>query len=291
MKLALVGVALAVLSSPHVVARIETGSSPGGATAAYGAVWVANDGSGTLARIDPKTNRVTRRLKLRPGLFSVTHGFGALWAVNYKAGTLGRVDARSGRVRSVRVGGVPFDVAAAFGRVWVTAWETGKLVEVDPRSLRVVRRIAIGPRPTGLHVAGGGLWVGFGRSATEIARLDPSNGKVERVPVGVRAPSWFVSGAPGLWIQAADNVLVHVENGRVVDRLTFGRTLAQGALAPDGTLWIPDKEQSLVYRVDPKTARVLGSFAAGPGAFLALRAYGSMWVTSYAGADVWRFKP
>ena len=235
-KLALVGVALAVLASPHVVARIETGSSPGGATAAYGAVWVANDGSGTLARIDPKTNRVTRRLHLKPGLFSVTHGFGALWAVNYKTGTLARVDPRSGRVRSVRVGGVPFDVAAAFGRVWVTAWEAGKLVEVDPRSLRVVRRIAIGPRPTGLHVAGGGLWVGFGRSATEIARLDPTSGKVERVEVGVRAPSWFVSGASGLWIQAADNVLVHVENGHVADRLTFGRTLAQGALAPDGTL-------------------------------------------------------
>ena len=289
MKLALVGVALAALSSPHVVARIETGSSPGGATAAYGAVWVANDGSGTLARIDPKTNRVTRRLKLRPGLFSVTHGFGALWAVNYKTGTLARVDPRSGRVGSVRVGGVPFDVAAAFGRVWVTAWEAGKLVEVDPRSLRVVRRITIGPRPTGLHVSGGGLWVGFGRSATEIARLEPTNGKVERVPVGVRAPSWFVAGARGLWIQAADNVLVHVENGHVVDRLTFGRTLAQGAVAPDGTLWIPDKEQSLVYRVDPKTARVLGSFPAGPGAFLALRAYGSMWVTSYAGADVWRY--
>ena len=46
----------------------------------------------------------------------------------------------------------------------------------------------------------------------------------------------------------------------------------------------------LVYRVDAKTARVLGSFPAGPGAFLALRGYGSMWVTSYAGADVWRFK-
>jgi streptogramin lyase len=291
MRLALVGVALAALSSPQVVARIETGSSPGGATAAYGAVWVANDGSGTLARIDPKTNRVTRRLQLKPGLFSVTHGFGALWTVNYKTGTLARVDPRSGRVRSVRVGGVPFDVAAAFGRVWVTAWEAGKLVEVEPRSLRVVRRIAIGARPTGLHVAGGGLWIGFGRSATQIAHLDPSSGKVERVEVGVRAPSWFVSGASGLWIQAADNVLVHVEKGKTVDRLTFGRTLAQGALAPDGTLWIPDKEQSLVYRVDPKTARVLGSFPAGPGAFLALRAYGSMWVTSYAGADVWRFKP
>ena len=278
-------------SSPPVTARVATGEHPCGVASGFGAVWVANDGSGTLARIDPKTNRVTRRLQLKPGLFSVTHGFGALWTVNYKTGTLARVDPRSGRVRSVRVGGVPFDVAAAFGRVWVTAWEAGKLVEVEPRSLRVVRRIAIGARPTGLHVAGGGLWIGFGRSATEIARLNPASGKIERVEVGVRAPSWFVSGASGLWIQAADNVLVHVENGKTVDRLTFGRTLAQGALAPDGTLWIPDKEQSLVYRVDPKTARVLGSFPAGPGAFLALRAYGSMWVTSYAGADVWRFKP
>jgi streptogramin lyase len=291
MKLALVGVALATLGSPQVLARIETGSSPGGATAAYGAVWVANDGSGTLARIDPATNRVTRRLKLRPGLFSLTHGFGALWAVNYKTSTLARVDPRTGRVRSVRVGGVPFDVAAAFGRVWVTAWEAGRLVEVEPTTMRIVRRIAIGPRPTGLHVAGRGLWVGFGRSATAIARFDPKNGNVERVPVGVRAPSWFVAGARGLWIQAADNVLVHVEDGHVVDRLTFGRTLAQGALASDGTLWIPDKEQSLVYRVDPGTARVLGSFAAGPGAFLAVRAYGSMWVASYAGKDVWRFRP
>ena len=291
MKLALLGATVAALASPHVVARIETGSSPGGATAAFGAVWVANDRSGTLARIDPATNRVTRRLRLRPGLFSVTHGFGAVWVVNYETGTLARVDPRSGRVRSVRVGGVPFDVAAAFGRVWVTAWEAGRLVEVDPSTLRVVRRIAIGPRPTGLHVAGGGLWVGFGRSATAIARFEPKSRKVERVPVGVRAPSWFVAGTNGLWIQAADNVLVHVEGGHVVDRLTFGRTLAQGALAADGTLWIPDKEQNVVYRVDPGTARVLGSFAAGPGAFLALRAYGSMWVTSYAGADVWRFKP
>ena len=195
-KLALLGVALVTLgSSPHLVARIPTGDSPGGATAAYGAVWVANDSSGTLARIDPATNHVTRRLKLRPGLFSVTHGFGALWVVNYKTGVLSRVDPRSGRVRSVRVDAVPFDVAAAFGRVWVTAWEAGKLVEVDPSSLRVVRRIAIGRRPTGLHVAGGALWVGFGRSATEIARFDPTTGKAERVPVGVRAPSWFVSGA------------------------------------------------------------------------------------------------
>ena len=79
-KLALIGVLAlaAAASSPTVAARIETGSSPGGMVSAFGAVWVANDRSGTLARVDPATNRVTRRIRLAPGLFSVTGGFRAV---------------------------------------------------------------------------------------------------------------------------------------------------------------------------------------------------------------------
>jgi virginiamycin B lyase len=217
-------------SSPHVVARVQTGTSPAGAVSAFGAVWVANDRSGTLARLDPATN---------------------------------------------------------------TTWGGGRLVKVEPRSLRVVRRLRVGPRPSGLRAARGAVWVGFGRSATSIGRVDPGTGTIERVPVGVRTPTGFVTGTRDLWVKAADNVLVRVEPStrRVVARLSFGGTLSKGTAAADGTLWVPDKEQSVVYRVDPAGARVVGSFAAGPGAFVALRAAGSMWVTSYAGNDVWRFEP
>jgi len=151
-KLAAIGLVLVVAGvSPPVVARIQTGASPGGAVSAFGAVWVANDGAGTVVRIDPGTNRVTRSVKLRPGLFSVARGFGAVWAVNYKRDSLTRVDPASGRTRSVRVGASPFDVLCAFGRVWVTSWEAGLLTELEPRTLRVVRRIEVGPRPTGLR--------------------------------------------------------------------------------------------------------------------------------------------
>ena len=280
-------------SSPHVVARVKTGTSPAGAVSAFGAVWVANDRSGTLARIDPATNRVTRRVRLKPGLFSLTRGFGALWVLNYARNSLARVDPKTGRVSTVRVGSAPDDVLAAFGRVWVTAWGSARLVEVEPRSLRVVRRLRVGPRPSGLRAARGAVWVGFGRSATSIGRVDPGTGTIERVPVGVHAPAWFVTGTRDLWVKAADNVLVRLDPStrRVVARLSFGGTLGKGTAAADGTLWVPDKEQSVVYRVDPAGARVVGSFAAGPGAFVALRAAGSMWVTSYAGNDVWRFEP
>ena len=294
-KLALLAVACVAVagSSPQPVARVRTGDFPAGMTMAHHAVWVANDGAGTIARVDPQTNRVTRRLRLRPGLISLTHGFGALWVVNYRTGLLTRVDPSTFRARAVRVGAIPFHVLAAYGRVWVTAWEAGTFVEVDPRALKVVRRTRIGPRPAGLRAAAGGVWVGFGRSATAVARVDPRTHRVERVPVGVRAPTRFVAGTRDLWIQAADNVVIRLDprTRKVRARLSFGGTLGHGAVAADGAIWMPDKELNVVHRVDAKTSSVVDSFPGGSGPFFALRAFGSTWVANYAGDDVWRYRP
>jgi streptogramin lyase len=194
-------------------------------------------------------------------------------------------------VRRVSVGAGPFDVLAAFGRIWVTAWEDGKLAVVNPRTLEIVSRIDVGPRPMGLIARNEAVWVGFGRDATSIARVNPATRDVNEIDVGARAPGWFVAGARGLWIQANDGELLHVDpvTQRVLAKIRVGRTLAQGAAASDGTLWVPDKEQNVVYRIDATRQRVLDSFQAGPGAYVVMRAYGSMWVTSYAGNDVWRF--
>ena len=156
--------------------------------------------------------------------------------------------------------------------------------------MRVVKRIRTGAKPTGLRVAGGAIWVGFG-AGTVIGRVDPETSKIVRVPVGVQAPAVFTAGTRDLWIKAGTNVAVRLDPATrtVTAKLSFGRTLSGGALAPDGTIWVPDKEQDVIYRVDPKPAAVMDSFAVGRGAFSALRAYGSMWVTNYAGSDVWRF--
>ena len=298
MRLILVASVAAVLSlaatggtPPKVVATITTGSAPCGAVAAFGSVWVAND-SGLLVRINPRTNRVTQRVRVGPGSCSLTAAFGSLWIANYKRGLI-RVLPRSGRVRRISAGASPFDVLAAFDRIWVTAWEDGELAVVNPHTLKVVSRIDIGPRPVGLIARNDAVWVGFGRDATSIARVEPATGRVQRIEVADRAPGWFVGGARGLWIQANGGNLLHIDpvTHRVLAKLHVGRTLGQGATARDGTIWMPDKEQSVVYRIDPEHERVLDSFRAGPGAYVVLRAYGSMWVTSYAGNDVWRFSP
>ena len=280
-----------VLAAPQPVARIATGAHPCGAVAAGGAVWVANDGSGTLARIDPRTNRVTRRISVGRGVCEVTAGFGAVWVSSYRTGALVRVDLRTHRVRRIRVGASPFDVVVAARRVWVTLWGAGTLAEVDPVEARVVRRIAVGAYPTGLLFHGGSLWVGFGREATDVARVDPASGKVIRVLVGVKAPSHFLATTSAIWIVNDGDTIVRFDpkTGAVLGTTHLGRTLVQPASAPDGTIWVPDKEIDRIFRVDPTTGTVVDSFPGSDGAFTALRSFGSMWVTGYAGADVWRF--
>jgi streptogramin lyase len=290
LTVAFVSLAAGGSQQPALLATITTGHAPCGAVSAFGSVWVANDG-GTLVRIDPKTNRVIRRIRVGAGACSLAASDNALWIANYKRGLI-RVTPRA-RVKRISVGSIPFDVLVAYKRIWVTAWGGGQLAVVDPQTLQVIRRVDVGPRPVGLIASNGTVWVGFGREATAIARVNPQTFRVDRMDVGVRAPGWFVAGTKDLWIQANDGDLVHLDpvGLRVLAHLHVGRTLAQGAAAPDGTIWMPDKEQGVVYRIDPGRQRVLSSFPAGPGAYAALRAYGSMWVTSYAGSDVRRFRP
>jgi DNA-binding beta-propeller fold protein YncE len=279
-------------SQPQVLARIATGKAPCESAALAGAVWVANDGAGTLARIDPRNNRVTAQIGVRRGACAVAAGAGAVWVANYRTGLLLRVDPSTRRVRRVAVGGAPFDVVVAGGRVWTTGFGDGTLVETDADTLRVTRRIKLGGFTTGLIAAGGVIWVGLGRAATQVVRVDPASGAVRRVDVGVRAPTHFVTTGAGIWVANDGDLLALLDarDGRVLRVRHVGRTLVQPALGPDGTLWVPDKELDMIFRVDPATGALVGSFPAGDGAFQASRAFRSMWVTSYAGADVWRFR-
>ena len=296
MRLILVASVAAVLSlaasggaPPKVVATITTGGAPCGAVAALGSVWVAND-SGLLVRINPQTNRVSKRIRVGAGSCSLTAAFGSLWIANYKRGLIS-VLPRSGRVRRISVGAMPFDVLAAFDRIWVTAWEDGKLAVVNPRTLKVVsphrRRATAGGPDRAKRRRLGRL-----RPGCDGDRARQPGDRPRRTRRCRRSSSRMVRRGyprpldPGKRRRPA---ALDPVTQRVLARMQVGRTLGQGATARDGTIWLPDKEQSVVYRIDPERERVLDSFPAGPGAYFVLRAFGSMWVASYAGDDVWRF--
>jgi hypothetical protein len=54
-------------------------------------------------------------------------------------------------------------------------------------------------------------------------------------------------------------------------------------------VWVADKERNTLTKIDPMTDEVVRVVDAGPGAYTVRAAFGSLWVTSYAGSDVWQF--
>jgi YVTN family beta-propeller protein len=137
---------------------VPTGGNPIGIIAAGGAVW-AGLGTGQVARIDPRTAKVTDRLDTGAGAGWTAASGDDLWVMNGSAGTVSHIDARTGAVlRTVRVGPNPLDGDAADGVVWVPL-KDGTLVRLDARTDGVTGRWTSGVAdPFVVDVDHGQLW-------------------------------------------------------------------------------------------------------------------------------------
>ena len=121
----------------HVTARGRRGQRvPVTATTlddvAYGdgAVWALDRPDGTLWRIDPGPQPVSRTIPVGVGASSVAYGAGSVWVANGLDGTVLRIDPASNQVvQTVPVGGVPRSIAVGENAVWVAVSGPGALRE------------------------------------------------------------------------------------------------------------------------------------------------------------------
>jgi YVTN family beta-propeller protein len=203
------------LATGRTVATITVRRAPLDVAATPGAVWVTNSGGGgdSVARIDPKTNRLAGR-PVRTGASpqSLVVGGGSLWVGNHDARTVTRIDAESGKVvADIPVPSEPHRVAYGAGAAWVGNWHDSSVSRIDPETNRVVGSpIPIGFRAGNLAVGAGGVWVTSDyRSDGEpqdvvVVRIDPqTNRAVETIAVGGH-PIDVAATAGAVWVSVAN---------------------------------------------------------------------------------------
>lgn len=292
-SLALVGMGLAGSPpSPSETHVVVAGTAPCGAAGRGTTLWVGVYAPGRLIAVDAATGRVLRSIRVGPWACRVAVDAHAAWVALDRPGKVVRVDLRSGRRRAVAVGAGAFDVLLAAGSVWAASFETGTVVRIDPTTAKLERVFEVGGNPAGLAYCGGRVWVGHGRTASWVTSIDPRTLRVRRLRVGAVAPRRPQCVRGAVWVATPDSVVrLDADGGRVLTRLHIGETLADVAAAPDGLVWVTDKEHSVVHRVDAAGNKVVDTFAAGPGAFALARTGDTMWVTSFAGSDVRGYSP
>ena len=133
--------------------------------------------AGSIWRIDPSTNRIVDRIRLRRSAGHVAFGFGSLWATAATAHLL-RIDPRTHRVlarlRTSTGGPINYDyLTIGENAVWVVNnIIDAVLVSVDPATNHQTTTITLPDGPQGIASGLGSVWVSMFASA-KVLRFSP----------------------------------------------------------------------------------------------------------------------
>jgi hypothetical protein len=220
--------------------------------AGFGAIWGVDVFGDRLLEIDPRTNRVTRVVRVGEMPSGVEVGLGLVWVTSQLGSTVSGVDPRTGRVvKLVRFGYGelwPGGLAVTKAGVWVITGAGNELTLVNVRRRAVARRIAVKGART-LAVVGRSLWVGVAREEA-LLRVD-ARGVARLRASGYRADGYGPVLGGGRRLLLATGRLVAVvdpHDGSIRPVLRLPDRHRVSAAAFDGDVWVADERAAALVR-------------------------------------------
>jgi YVTN family beta-propeller protein len=295
------------LGSKEIVSTTPFGQDLSDIAVGAGSVWAASLGSGTVARIEPASGRVAETISVAgagSGPSGIAVSAGRLWIVN------GGDD----RVRLYRVGAGQFstvepslparpgcacggdDIAAVASGPWL--WTLSRPHDAVERFTAEqvtaeVTPFGAGSYPTAVGIGEGAVWVATAGAKPALLRIDPLTNRIlARLTLPRTAvPSAVAAGEGAVWVADlfSDTVLrieprldsssplSHSESLAIVARIRVGSAPADLALG-GRSVWVANKLDGTVSRIDPTTNRVADKFAVGASPDHLAVGAGSVWV-------------
>jgi branched-chain amino acid transport system substrate-binding protein len=279
-----------------------TGSGPVAVSVGAGAVWVADAGDRTLAKVDPRTRRVVARFGL-PAIPSQVLATGAaVWVASPLGwrGTVTRFDPGNGvaaQTATVRHGDdgdafappTPSALAIGAGAVWTNRVRS-KLARIAVGGQRTIRDLGPTHSVDGVAEGFGAVWVASSAD-DRLLRVDPRTLRIiTAIPIAgrpgarVAGPLAVALGAGAVWVaDAISGTVTRVSPS--LDALTatipVGTHPTRIVARADG-VWVIT--QAGLVRIDPQSYTVTRRVALTGATALALGA-GSLWVTTRANSE------
>jgi streptogramin lyase len=266
----------------------------------------------SLVRIDPATNQLKAAITLGSNPTRVVIGDRDIWVADPGDRTLARVSPEANAVVTTAVwsksaGDLLLEMAFADGLIWTTHeegmgfFDHTSIWTYDPRT-KIFRRALRTPEGESFHgfEAGRGfVWTGsIPNGGSEVLKIDPVTRKVLwRTPVGIQS-----SFANLIFLALGDDaVWVAIDHPNSVWRLDprTGKVLAttklgfipEDIVVGETGVWIADPLGDSVVRVDPSTDRVANTFRVGRTPEHLAVGAGSVWTGNTRDGSVSRIDP
>jgi virginiamycin B lyase len=261
-------------------------------------ILVPNMSKDSVARIDPKTNKLLDPIggvsKPCAGAISA---FGAWWIPACGSQSVARFDAKANKVSatlSTGAAGVTMGLAATSDSVWMITDAKTTLTRIDPDQNKAVGEMRLPAGCNSVAFGENSLWVTC-PSDPRILRINPATNLVDKrieVSAGARSVAF---GAGSVWVLCEKEGKVEridPKTNRVAKTIDLAVPNAGGNLAfSDGFLWVTQTGFPLT-RIDPETdkERVAQQFW-GEGGGLISAAPGALWLSNTAKGSVFRLDP
>jgi streptogramin lyase len=249
---------------PYAPARPagEQGEFYDSATIAHGAVWVASDQHGLVARVDPTTNRIvaTIRVGIRPA--EVTATTDAVWTAHFLNGFATRIDPATNQAVERNLSAASLTGAAGDGStVWLLSNNPQTLIHLDPAGAQLARTELTPSSPSKrsflqtwwLAVGEGAVWATH-PNYDIVDRIDPATGRiVARIPVSQGRLFGVAAGGGSAWA-VTDRALLRIDStNRVVARAVLPPGSPSGFMGVsvgEGAVWATGYDRGELYRVE-----------------------------------------
>lgn len=269
-----------------------------------GTMWLSDPPAKVVREIAPSTGKETAIAVRQEPCASPDFAFGALWTETCNPFGLARIDPRSRKVTGfVRLPvWAAFDgegsIAAGYGGVWVVingpGCENCRLARIDPRTMRIVAKIRIVERATSVRVGYGSVWVVSPYTAAgTVQKVSPASNKVVATAKIGRGPRFFDVGEGGVWtLNQDDGTVSRIDprTGKLAATIQ-ARVRGTGGDMAVGGGWVWARGYDVfLTRIDPRSHKVVqvygppvgsGSVAVGPG---------GVWISAHDVRSVWRLR-
>jgi len=169
-----------------------------------GEVWTTNQVTGSIGRIDQKSNTLTQVAQVGGTPSAIVVGDGTAWVADRFGQTVLRVDLSTMQVTArIGLGFAAERLALDADGLWVTGTLDDEVARIDTNTATVRTTISVGDGPAGVLTDHGAVWVANGSGGT-LARIDPASGKVVKVVDVGHDPDALVATADGIWFTVHD---------------------------------------------------------------------------------------
>jgi virginiamycin B lyase len=236
----------------------------GGMVSAFESLWVPGCGEGSLARIDPKTFKVTATIASRTADVrgSLAASADSVWLLTDAKTTLSRIDPdQNAVVGELRVPSSCGSLTFGEKALWLACPNENKVLRINPATNLVEKVIDVSAHPQALAVGGTSIWVLCEKDG-RVDRIDPKTNKVSKsieldVP-GAKGAIAFGEGA--VWVTLTGFPLTRIDpQSETVVQQFFGAGGGGAILTSPGAIWLSNPETGTLVRIDPK--RVLATLA------------------------------